>query len=41
VPDWKQRNQLLQVSKHGGSKLIETNPYPTSVYTFVVQGVLR
>ena len=41
VPDWKQRNQLLQVSKRGGRKLIETNLYPKSVYTFVVQGVLR
>jgi len=41
MPDWKQRNQLLQVSKHDGRKLIETNLYPKSVYTFVVQGVLR
>lgn len=41
VPDWKQRNQLLQVSKHDGRKLIATNLYPKSVYTFVAQGVLR
>jgi galactan endo-1,6-beta-galactosidase len=41
VPDWKQHNQGLQLAKRDGRKLLEANLYPKSVYTFVVQGVLR
>ena len=41
IPDWKQRNQTLKLSKRSERRLIETNLYPKSVYTFVVQGVLR
>jgi hypothetical protein len=40
IPDWKQHSQILKLSK-GSRTLIETHLYPKSVYTFVLQGVLR
>jgi hypothetical protein len=41
IPDWKQHSQILQLTKRSERTLIETHLYPKSVYTFVVQGVLR
>jgi hypothetical protein len=41
VPDWKQHTETMAVEEHGNQKLIELSLYPKSVYTFVIQGVLR
>jgi galactan endo-1,6-beta-galactosidase len=41
VPDWKQHHQMLELSRHGDQKLIETDLYPKSVYTFVLQDTLH
>jgi len=40
-PDWTQHNQTLKVEKRGGQKLVEAHLYPKSVYTFLLEGVLR
>lgn len=39
VPDWKQHEDTLKVER--GQKLIGMNLHPKSVYTFVIEGVLR
>lgn len=41
IPDWKQHIQFLPLTKRADRKLIETNLFPKSVYTFVAQGVLH
>jgi galactan endo-1,6-beta-galactosidase len=41
IPDWKQHSQILKVTKRSEGRLIATHLYPKSVYTFVLQGVLR
>jgi galactan endo-1,6-beta-galactosidase len=41
IPDWKQHSQILKVTQRSEPRVIETHLYPKSVYTFVVQGVLR
>lgn len=41
IPDWKQHTEILNLNPGSERRWIETSPYPKSVYTFVVQGVLR
>jgi hypothetical protein len=41
VPDWKQHDQTVKLTQRSQLRLIETNLYPKSVYTFVVQGTLH
>jgi galactan endo-1,6-beta-galactosidase len=41
VPDWQQHGQILPLNRNSGRTLMEMSLHPKSVYTFVVQGVLR
>lgn len=40
VPDWKQHNELLKLTKGTERSFLETSLYPRSVYTFVLPGVM-
>jgi galactan endo-1,6-beta-galactosidase len=41
VPDWKQHSETVRLTRGAEQRFIQTNLYPKSVYTFVVEGVLR
>jgi galactan endo-1,6-beta-galactosidase len=41
VPDWKQHSEALRLTGGAEQRFIQTSLYPKSVYTFVIQGVLR
>jgi hypothetical protein len=41
VPDWKQHSEALRLTGGAEQRFIQTSLYPKSVYTFVMQGVLR
>jgi hypothetical protein len=41
VPDWTQHCQTLKLVRTAQQKLIETELYPKSIYTFVMTGILR
>jgi galactan endo-1,6-beta-galactosidase len=41
IPDWKQHSQTLRATRIAERKLIVTQAYAKSVYTFVLQGILR
>lgn len=41
VPDWKQHVESLKTEKHGDVALFSAHLQPRSVYTFVIEAVLR
>ena len=41
VPDWKQHVETVKIENRGGQKVVSTHLYPKSVYTFVVEAILR
>ena len=41
VPDWKQHREILKLTGRPQQRFIQMNLYPKSVYTLVMQGVLR
>jgi galactan endo-1,6-beta-galactosidase len=41
VPDWKQHLERLKVEKDGDRAITQLILYPKSIYTFVIEGVLR
>ena len=40
VPDWKQHKEMLKLAKGAERRFAQTNLYPKSVYTFVMEGAL-
>lgn len=41
VPDWKQHPESVKIENRSSQNLVSTHLYPRSVYTFVVEAVLR
>jgi galactan endo-1,6-beta-galactosidase len=41
VPDWKQHKEMLRLTNASEQRFTQTNLYSKSVYTFVIEGVLR
>ena len=41
VPDWKQHAESLKVENRAGQKVVSTRLHPRSIYTFVIEAVLR
>jgi galactan endo-1,6-beta-galactosidase len=41
VPDWKQYIETVKVEKRGDEQLVSTHLYPKSIYTFVMEAILR
>lgn len=41
VPDWKQHAESLKVENRAGQKAVSTHLHPRSVYTFLVEAILR
>lgn len=41
VPDWKQHMEAFRLNQDSKQRFIQANLYPKSVYTFVIEGILR
>jgi galactan endo-1,6-beta-galactosidase len=41
VPDWKQYIETVKVEKRADQQLVSTHLYPKSIYTFVIEAILR
>lgn len=41
VPDWKQHVETVRIENREGQKIVSAHLYPKSIYTFVIEAVLR
>jgi galactan endo-1,6-beta-galactosidase len=41
VPDWKQHMETVKIESHGDQKLVAAHLHPKSIYTLVIEAILR